>query len=183
MDFEVSNTGLKEVVGWVWFVSGDGICCGFVTSVLKLSDVGFGIKVLMQKVVFASSCFGFEVFSQINPKPPPSKPLYSLSHTQFNSTCLLFLTLTTPSTLAISPPSEKCKTIQSHFPLIPTRHFHLENPLIPLELGESKILYLVGEIICCSVTSRLFESFACILSLFPIGRVVSSCVEELSKLE
>ncbi len=33
MDFEVSNTGLKEVVGLVWFVSGDDVCCGFVMPV------------------------------------------------------------------------------------------------------------------------------------------------------
>jgi len=36
VDFEVSNTGLKEVVGWVWFVSGDDVCRDFVTSVFKL---------------------------------------------------------------------------------------------------------------------------------------------------
>ncbi len=44
-------------------------------------DMGFGIKVMMEKVVFASSCFGFEVFSQINPQTPSFQALVlTLSH-------------------------------------------------------------------------------------------------------
>ncbi len=59
MDFEVSNTGLKEVVGLVWFVSGDDICCDFVTSVFKLFDVDFGIKVIDGKSCFCVIMFWF----------------------------------------------------------------------------------------------------------------------------
>ncbi len=51
VDFEVSNTGLKEVVGLVWFVNGDDICCDFVTSVFKLLMWILGSKSLMEKAV------------------------------------------------------------------------------------------------------------------------------------
>jgi hypothetical protein len=53
VDFEVSNYWLKEVVGWVWFVRGDDVCCGFVCYVgLQAFDVGFGIKVFDGKELF-----------------------------------------------------------------------------------------------------------------------------------